>query len=124
MAGTLQGRDGVRLYFALARANEASPDGRLVELVQTLPPREAGFPVHPRLVILARLHERLGRPADALAAARAAREAGLVDVGTYLVDWRSLAVLGQAGEADRLAGWIERIAPSAFPAPVVVKVPR
>ncbi|MFN7986882.1 MAG: fused MFS/spermidine synthase [Thermoanaerobaculia bacterium] len=113
-----------RLYVALARVNEAAPDGRIAELVRTLPLPGAGFPLLPRLVVLARLFDRLGRPAESLSAARAAREAGLVDVGTHLVEWRALVALGRLGEADRLGERLSRLSPSAFGNPVVVKVPR
>jgi spermidine synthase len=110
------------LYLSLVKLNDERPAARFAELVRTLPPRDAGFPELPRLVTLARICERLGRPAEALAAARAAREKGAFDVAVHLVEWRALVALGDRDEADRLAARLERLSPAVFRRSPEVKI--
>ena len=110
------------ILLALTKLNGERPDRRLVDLVRSLPPREAGFPELPRLVALARMSERLGRPAEALAAAREAREKGLVALPVQLVEWRALTALGERDEADRLASKLERLSPAAFRRPPELRI--
>ncbi len=114
LGGTVGATEVSELLRSLVKLNGERPDGRLVDLVRSLPPREAGFPEIPRLAALAQMSERLGRPAEALAAAREARERGLVALPIHLVEGRALSVLGKRDEADRLAARLERLAPAAF----------
>lgn len=110
------------IYSALAKLNDERPDSGIAELVRTLPPPNAGFPELPRLATLATIAERLGRPAEALAAARAAREKGLVDVGVQLVEWRALLTLGDVDAAERVASRLERLSPAVFQAAPVLRI--
>ncbi len=110
------------ILVSLVKLNGERPDRRLVDLVLTLPPREAGFPEIPRLVALARMSERLGRPAEALAAAREAREKGLVDLSIQFLEWRALSALGATDEADRLAARLERLSPAVFRRPADLRI--
>lgn len=102
------------LYLTLAALNDERPTARIAELVRTLPAPGTGFPEIPRLGALARVSERLGRPAEALAAARSAREKGLVDVAVHLVEWRALVAIGESDEAGRLADRLETLSPTVF----------
>lgn len=110
------------LLVSLVKLNGERPDRRLVDLVLTLPPRKAGFPEIPRLVAVARMSERLGRPAEALAAAREAREKGLVDLSVRFLEWRALSALGATDEADRLAARLERLSPAVFRRPSDLRI--
>jgi hypothetical protein len=114
LGGSVGASHVAMIYGALAKLNDDRPDARLAELVRTLPPPDAGFPELPRLATLAIMAERLGRPAEALAAARAARDKGLVDVGVQIVEWRALLALGDLDAAERVAAKLERLSPGAF----------
>ncbi len=122
LGGSVGSPEVKELLVSLVKLNGERPDRRLMDLVRTLPPREAGFPEIPRLVALARMSERLGRPAEALAAAREAREKGLVDVAVQLVEWRALSALGATDEADRLAARLERLSPAVFRRPSDLRI--
>lgn len=122
LGGPVGASEVKEIVLSLAKLNDERPDERILELARKLPPREAGFPEIPRLVALARMSERLGHPAEALAAAREAREKGLIALPVHLVEWRALTVLGEAEEADRLATHLERLAPAAFSRPIELKI--
>ncbi len=122
LGGSVGSPEVKELLVSLVKLNGERPDRRLMDLVRTLPPREAGFPEIPRLVALAHMSERLGLPAEALAASREARERGLVDLAVQLVEWRALSALGATDEADRLAAKLERVSPAVFRRPSDLRI--